>query len=153
MHANYFSGIIIFLNLTVYELLALPHPLLPTSRHETVVSIIQLQIWNQHHLVPYPTSNLYRDLGVFIEIFCCTTYYGQTHIRYCSQLFAPQRQKLIEHGLNSQMMLIAVISRRTCCQWKHVRRWWIQIECMFVMRNRWRVHSSVLLFYKYLWSK
>ena len=61
MHANYFSGIIIFLNLTVYELLALPHPLLPTLRHETVVSIIQLQIWNQHHLLPYPTSILLRN--------------------------------------------------------------------------------------------
>ena len=71
-----------FLNLRVYELLALPHSLLPTSRHETAVSIIRLQIWNQDHLFPLPTSNLYRNLGVFIEIFRCTTYYGQTQINF-----------------------------------------------------------------------
>ena len=35
-----------FLNLRVYELLALPHSLLPTSRHETAVSRIYYP--NQH---------------------------------------------------------------------------------------------------------
>ena len=79
-----------FLNLTGYELLALPHSLLPNSRHGTAISINRLQIWNQnanslqHHLLPLPTSNLYRSLGVFIDIFCCTTNDGQIHMLwYC----------------------------------------------------------------------
>ena len=41
--ANSISGIRIFLYLTVYELLVLPHSLLPTSLHKTAVSIIRLQ--------------------------------------------------------------------------------------------------------------
>ena len=69
----------ISLNLTVYELLALPHSLLPTLRHQKAISKDRLQIWNQRHLLPLPT-NLYRNLGVFFEIFRCTTYYGYSLI-------------------------------------------------------------------------
>ena len=80
MHANSISGIKFFQNLVGYELLALLHSLLPTSRHETAVSINRLQIWNQHQLLPLSTTNLYRNLGVFMDIFRCTTFYEQTEI-------------------------------------------------------------------------
>ena len=83
LHAKFISGIKIYLNLTIHKLLALPHSRLPTSRHETAVSIIRLQIWNQHHLLPFflSASNLDRNLGVFIDIFGCTTYYGQAKLQ------------------------------------------------------------------------
>ena len=46
------------------------------------VSINGLQIQNQHHLLPLPRHNLHRNFGVFIEIFRCTTHYGQTQLNW-----------------------------------------------------------------------
>ena len=51
------------------------HSLLPTSRHETAVSIKKLQIWNQYHLLPLSTSNLDWNLRVFTETLCCTMFF------------------------------------------------------------------------------
>ena len=48
LHGKSISGIFFLLNLTGYELLALPNSLLPTSPHDTAISIIRLQIRSQN---------------------------------------------------------------------------------------------------------